>query len=72
MFGYYISHILQTAVTQLDYILIKYFMISVIFRKVLYNKLHKDLSKICLDIATVWSVKLITFLVRTRLTGPCL
>ena len=57
MFGYYISHILHTAVTQFDCILIKYFMISVMFRKVLYNKLHKDLSYICLDMATAWRVK---------------
>ena len=57
MFGYYISHILHTAITQIDCILIKYFMISVMFRKVLYNKFHKDLPYICLDMANVWRVK---------------
>ena len=44
MFGYYISHILYTAVTQFDRVFVKSFMISVMFSKVLYNKLHKDLS----------------------------
>ena len=58
MFGYYISHILHAAIAQFDRTLIKYFIISVMFRKVSYNKLHKGLSYI--------------FLVRARLTGPCL
>ena len=57
MFGYYISHILHTAVTQFDRVLIKYFMISVMFKRVIYNKLHKYLSYICLNMAIAWRVK---------------
>ena len=62
MFDYYISHILYTAVTQFDRIFVKSLMISVMLRKVLYNKLHKDLSYICLDMATVWRETIELFL----------
>ena len=61
MFGYYISHILHTAVTQFDRVLIKYFMISVMFKRVIYNKLHKYLSYICLNMAIAWRVKRYNF-----------
>ena len=67
MFGYYISHILYTAVTQFDRIFVKSSMISVMFSKVLYNKLHKDLSYICLGMAIGYFMEgnHRTFLVRT-------
>ena len=68
---FYFPYFAYTAVTQLYGILIKYFMIFMMFRKVLYNKLHKDLSYICLDMATVWRFNHIIFLFRTRLTEPC-
>ena len=46
MFGYYISHILHTAITQFDRILIKYFMIYVMFKQKILCYFKKPLGQL--------------------------
>ena len=46
---------------QFDCILIQYFIIPVMFRKMFDNKLHKGLSYICFDMSTAWRVKPVNF-----------
>ena len=57
MFGYYVSHIWHTAVTQFDHIIIKYSVISVMFRKCFAISFLKVFPTFCFDMATVWWVK---------------